>query len=68
MVEGDLEDGKLRLIRPQATPEPVRLLMNVAWRAAHPPGPAARWMTEHLVTAWRTEEGTAPDAVFKAAS
>jgi len=64
MVEGDLDDGKLRRIVPQATPEPVRLLMNVAWRAAHPPGPAARWMAEHLVTAWKTEEGTAADAVF----
>ncbi len=68
MVEGDLEDGKLRLILPQATPESVRLLMNVAWRAAHPPGPAARWMAEHLVTTWKTEEGTAGNAVFRAAS
>jgi len=68
MVEGDLEDGKLRLILPQATPESVRLLMNVAWRAAHPPGPAARWMAEHLVTTWKTEEGTAGNVVFRAAS
>lgn len=49
MVEGDLGDGKLRLIRPQASPEPVRLPMNIAWRAAHPPGPAARWLVEHLI-------------------
>jgi len=66
MVEGDLEDGKLRLIRPQATPEPVRLLMNVAWRAAHPPGPATRWMAEHLVAAWKTEGGAVADDVFSA--
>ncbi len=63
MVENDFEDGKLRLICPQASPEPIRLPMNTAWRAAHPPGPATRWMAERLVGASKVEEVTTVNAV-----
>lgn len=68
MVEDDLEDGRLRLIRPQASPNPVRLPMNTAWRAAYPPGPATRWMADYLVAASKMEGAAAVDAMPGAAS
>jgi len=48
--------------------DPRRIKSYFNANAAHPPGPAARWMAEHLVTTWKTEEGTAGNVVFRAAS
>lgn len=51
MVEGDLASGRLREIRPAELSQGrgrVLLPMCAGFRTSHPPGPAGRWLVEHL--------------------
>lgn len=47
-VADDLATGRLRVIRPEVSPAPARLLMCAATRRGHPPGPATRWLAARL--------------------
>ena len=61
MVEQDIREGRLRLIQLTelaAAGGQVLLPMCAGYRTADPPGPAGRWMIEHLAaTAMMTTQG-----------
>ena len=61
MVEQDIREGRLRLIQLAelaAAGGQVLLPMCAGYRTADPPGPAGRWMIEHLAaTAMTTTKG-----------
>ena len=54
MVEQDIREGRLQVIRPAelaAAGGTVMLAMCAGYRTDRPPGPAGRWMIEHLASA-----------------
>jgi DNA-binding transcriptional LysR family regulator len=57
MVDADIAAGRLRIIRPLewgACGNGVELSMCVIHRADRPPGPAARWLSQWLISGKRT--------------
>jgi DNA-binding transcriptional LysR family regulator len=49
MVEDDIASGKLRVIRIELPPNLKPLMpMRAVYRTDAPPGPAGRWLIDHL--------------------
>jgi len=59
MVEADLASGALVQIAPEDSPVfNSTIPVSAVYRTDNPPGPAGRWLTEHLKQeeAWRSKE------------
>jgi DNA-binding transcriptional LysR family regulator len=49
MVEADVADGRLKVIRPEDFDPPYRFVMSCGYLADQRLGPAAQWLLRHLL-------------------